>query len=253
MYYVPDITHKTGTATTILYYTVEHFVAQLVIKICRGVRCARLGGVEHRTLAQIAFNLRRLRDSWGISLSELARRAELSRGTLSRLESGRGNPTIDTLGTLARAFGVEVEEIVNDPESETCVVRAVEDAEEGWARGQAVSMRALDRMMGRAVADIYEARFEPEIRRSSQGHMPGAREYLFVVEGRLLVGPEGEESELGTGDYTRFAADRPHVYRAIGGPARALLIMSYLKTPSSEQEMQREVEHLISDSDRTGG
>jgi transcriptional regulator with XRE-family HTH domain len=203
--------------------------------------------MEQRLKVQIAFNLRRLRAERGVSLAEVARRAGVSRGTLTRLEAGEGNPTVDTLGTLARSLGVELEELLTDREAETLVVRPSQDA---WARGHAVSMRAIDRMLERAVVDVYEAVFEAGLRRESRGHVAGTREYLFVIEGRLLAGPEGEAVELEAGEYIRFAADRAHVYEAVGAPARALLMMSYLEAPSDRQEMQRELEHLVSERDR---
>ena len=45
----------------------------------------------------VAANLRRLRGGQGRSLSELARASGIAKATLSALEAGRGNPTIETL------------------------------------------------------------------------------------------------------------------------------------------------------------
>lgn len=41
-----------------------------------------------------------------MSAAELARRAGLSKATLSGLEAGRANPTIETLDALARVLAV---------------------------------------------------------------------------------------------------------------------------------------------------
>ena len=54
----------------------------------------------------VAANLRRLRGEQGRSLSELARASGIAKATLSALEAGRGNPTIETLSSLATALGV---------------------------------------------------------------------------------------------------------------------------------------------------
>ena len=45
----------------------------------------------------IAASLRRERERHGISLAELARRANLAKSTLSQLEAGVGNPSIETV------------------------------------------------------------------------------------------------------------------------------------------------------------
>src|SRR5690606_18662174 len=46
---------------------------------------------------RIAHSLRREREATGISVSELARRAGVSKATVSQLESGAGNPSVETL------------------------------------------------------------------------------------------------------------------------------------------------------------
>src|SRR5262245_57848445 len=65
-----------------------------------------VGGV--RAGEMLAANLRARRDEQGISLSELARRSGIAKGTLSQLESGTGNPTIETVFSLSNALGLPV-------------------------------------------------------------------------------------------------------------------------------------------------
>ena len=55
---------------------------------------------------QIAAALRRERARAGVSLTELARRAGIAKSTLSQLESGSGNPSVETLWALGTALGV---------------------------------------------------------------------------------------------------------------------------------------------------
>jgi transcriptional regulator with XRE-family HTH domain len=51
--------------------------------------------------------LREARGARRLSLSELARRADVDKGTVSRLESGRiTNPTTDTVAKLERALRI---------------------------------------------------------------------------------------------------------------------------------------------------
>ena len=54
----------------------------------------------------VAANIRTLRARQGLSMGQLAARAGMSKGTLSKLESGDGNPTLDTLAALASALSV---------------------------------------------------------------------------------------------------------------------------------------------------
>jgi len=54
------------------------------------------------------LRVRQLRERKGVSLRELARRADLGVATLSRIESGEANPRLSTLLQLAEVLGVFV-------------------------------------------------------------------------------------------------------------------------------------------------
>lgn len=204
--------------------------------------------MERSIGARIALNIRRVRLERYVSLGELSRTSGVSKGTLSALESGTGNPTVETLDSLADTLGVTVGTLVADEGTRPRVMRA----EQGeWVEGSAVGLRRVDRLLGRGMIDMYEATFAAGVRRESEGHAPGALEHLLITSGRLLVGPAAETSELGVGDRITFAGDRPHVYEAISGDAKAVLLISYVRPPSPDQELERELEHVLSEGDLT--
>jgi len=72
----------------------------------------------------IAAALRRERDRAGLSLSELAKRAGIAKSTLSQLESGAGNPSVETLWALGVALGVPFSRLVDPPGRAVQVIRA---------------------------------------------------------------------------------------------------------------------------------
>lgn len=59
-------------------------------------------------VARVAKRLKVLRGRHGLTQTELARRAGISRGYLSRLEIARQDPTLSVLEKLAKALGVKV-------------------------------------------------------------------------------------------------------------------------------------------------
>src|SRR5262249_29830605 len=77
-------------------------------------------------VAQIAATLRRERTRAGISLTELARRAGIAKSTLSQLESGSGNPSVETLWALGTALGVPFSRLVDAPRPAVRVIRCGE-------------------------------------------------------------------------------------------------------------------------------
>lgn len=57
-------------------------------------------------ISLIARSLVRERSRTGLSLAEVARRAGIAKSTLSQLESGNGNPSLETLWSLCVALDI---------------------------------------------------------------------------------------------------------------------------------------------------
>ena len=76
--------------------------------------------------ALIAASIRRERKRAGISLTELARRAGIAKSSLSQLESGNGNPSVETLWALGVALDVPFSRLVEAPQPKVRVIRAGE-------------------------------------------------------------------------------------------------------------------------------
>ena len=75
-------------------------------------------------LHTIAAALRRERERHGLSLAELARRAGIAKSTLSQLEAGAGNPSVETLWSLAVVLDVPFSRLLDPPAQPVQVVRA---------------------------------------------------------------------------------------------------------------------------------
>ena len=65
-----------------------------------------------RRASALATNVRRLRESHGLSLQQLADRAGLAKTTLFKIESGRSNPTLETMLALGEFFSVSIAELL---------------------------------------------------------------------------------------------------------------------------------------------
>lgn len=172
----------------------------------------------------LAGNLRALREQAGLSLSELARRSDIAKGTLSQLETGTGNPTIETVFSLSNALGVPVSSLLTERADPDVVL--VRSAGLDVLSSSAVDLRMLRRLDATdAVFELYDQRVRPGEVQSSTGH-PG-REHVIVISGQLRVGPPDAPYELGPGDYVCFPAQGPHIYETVGGPVASVLILEY--------------------------
>ncbi len=64
--------------------------------------------VEEKPHFGLGDKLRRLRMQEGWTQEEMARRAKVHHSVISRVESGKGNPTLKTIQKVADVLGVEI-------------------------------------------------------------------------------------------------------------------------------------------------
>jgi transcriptional regulator with XRE-family HTH domain len=170
----------------------------------------------------LAANLRRMRIARHLSLSGLAREMGVSKATLSGIENGRSNPTVETLAGLAHSLRTSIGELLQEPSlGEIRVVRAVRGEPADRA---GMPRRLLDAIPPGEAMEIAELVLAAGRRCEVSALASGARAHLYVRAGRLIAGPVERHTELAAGDYASFPADVPHVYEAPGRPARALLL-----------------------------
>src|SRR5215471_6865221 len=151
-------------------------------------------------VALIAVSLRRERARSGLSLTELARRAGIAKSTLSQLESGTGNPSVETLWALGVALDVPFSRLVDPARQVTRVIRAGEGPVI-YAERASYAATLLATCPPGARRDIYHIRVQPGDARLSDPHPPGSSEHVVLSTGRALVGLAGEPVELMPGDY----------------------------------------------------
>ncbi len=163
---------------------------------------------------RIGRTLRSHRTERGMSLGELARAAGLSKSILARIEADGGNPSVETLWRLSLALGVPMGTLLGADEGPR--VRRL-PARGGEAilgeSGMKSWMLHADGRVRRS--ELFELEFPAGTDHPGSPHLPGTEELVLCVSGRMRVGPEGEEEELGPGDAVLFAADTPHRYRAV--------------------------------------
>jgi transcriptional regulator with XRE-family HTH domain len=132
----------------------------------------------------------------------------MSKATLASVESGRSNPTVETLAALASALRVSLGELLEEPPlGEVRVVRA----------------GRLDQLEEPGVA-LAERAWEPHQVEEPEPAVAGTRVGLYVLEGKLIAGPVERATELAKGDYASFQIDVPHLFETERAGARALVL-----------------------------
>lgn len=174
----------------------------------------------------LAASVRRERERAGLSVSDLARRAGVSKSTLSQIEAEVGNPSLETLWALAMALDVPVSRLIGEPRVQVQVVRAGEGAaalsEQG---GYAATLLAA--CPPGVQRDVYRLEVRKGTVKVSRPHGHGTVEHVVLCSGKARLGPVDQAQVLEAGDYIRYSADTPHVFEAIGRDAVAVMLIEY--------------------------
>jgi transcriptional regulator with XRE-family HTH domain len=171
----------------------------------------------------LASNLRRLRIARHLSLSQLAQSTSLSKATLSGIENGHSNPTLETLTVLAGALHISVVELLQDTPAQDVHVVRVSNAQPWPTDGP--GQRPLEGTGNlRGSLEIVELALPPHNLHEPTPRTDESRDGVLVLQGKLIAGPAERITELTTGDYASFPTDIPHLYESGRTSTRALIL-----------------------------
>lgn len=163
--------------------------------------------------AAVARRITALRQQRGLSLTALAARAGIGKGTLSELEAGTRNPTLETLYALAGPLGVPLTGLVGDDTGRSVSDDAVD--------ARLLSVTTHD---DGGTTEVFWLTLTAGGTRVSPPHPSGTVEHLRLVRGVARVGEEGAEQELGPGSTTSWRGDVEHSYASPDGADGVLVI-----------------------------
>jgi transcriptional regulator with XRE-family HTH domain len=183
--------------------------------------------MSESVITVIAASLQRERHRAGLSLAETARRAGIAKSTLSQLESGTGNPSVETLWALCVALDVPFAQLIEPPQPKVQVIRAYEGKVVAAEHADYVA-KVLSSCPPNARRDLYLITAQPGQPRESEPHRPGVFEHVVLSSGRALVGIIEDPIELGPGDYVGYPGDVKHVFKALEADTVAVMISEHV-------------------------
>lgn len=168
-----------------------------------------------------------------MSVSSLARESGVSKSTISELERGIGNPSLDTLWALAKCLHVSLGALfmVQSGRGDTELRRLVEARVLARDGDQFIAQIMASWSTNGGEVELSIVTLAPGASRNSRGNAPDVVERAICVQGRVSVGPEGRDVLLEPGDMLTFRADQPHVYRAFDEPSRIVVVQQYPAMP----------------------
>lgn len=163
----------------------------------------------------VRARLRTLRQTLGLSLDEVAARANLSASTISRIETGKRTISLDVLLPLASALQVDLDELLDVRGDDDVVIHPVPSG-----TGDRISW-VLSRSTRGTV--VIKMRLEPTRHVPEQRVHPG-HDWFFVLEGRVRLLLGEREIVVEAGEAAEFATMTPHAMTAVDGPAELIMI-----------------------------
>ena len=173
--------------------------------------------------------VRELRKKSHRTLEQLSADSGVSRSMLSQIERGETNPTLAVGFRIARAFGISLGELVEDPSlSSTIEIIRGDDPAYLYRSDDNCHIRTLSPLQMEKDIEVYELRLAPSSELDSSPHYQGTREFITIQKGSARVRSENDERILKKNDSAHYRADVRHAIKNIGhGELVAFLVVTY--------------------------
>lgn len=176
--------------------------------------------------------LRQLRLRKKIALVDLGKHTGLSASMLSQLETGKMVPTLPTLARIAMVFDVGLDYFFDDSRRRKALAKVKNgerirfperpDVPQPSYFFECLAFSAHDKAV-----QAYLAEFPVHPGDETRLHLHEGSEFIYMLEGTLVVTHHGEEHTIEQGDSLYFDSSEPHGYRGSGEKgARAIVVTS---------------------------
>jgi transcriptional regulator with XRE-family HTH domain len=201
-------------------------------RVHAGHPAAHVPGGSSDYAASIGRVARRIRDELGLTLANVAQQAHISPGMLSRLETGRVSPSLETIVALAEVLGIRPALLLQDvgpPENGaqyTPAGQGLEVVRRGTRRGHTYQLLAAPR----GPRKEFEPFFVTLTDKSEvfPGFQHSGTEFIYILSGEMRYRHGRESYLLREGDSLTFRGDIAHgPERLIKMPIRMLSIIIY--------------------------
>jgi transcriptional regulator with XRE-family HTH domain len=158
-------------------------------------------------LSSLAESLREERSRAGLTLEQLAERADLSTAHLSRLESGDRQPSVAALISLSRALGVSMSTLLGERRGTPAIAAYPADRATHEANG--LTIAPCSGFPGSSTLEALQISISAD-RAPSEPARHRGEEWIYVVKGQLRLEFDGQVHLLHAGSTVHFDANRPH-------------------------------------------
>ncbi|CAA9480484.1 MAG: Transcriptional regulator SCO1200, Xre-family with cupin domain [uncultured Solirubrobacteraceae bacterium] len=161
--------------------------------------------------------LRELRTERGLTLQQVAERANIDVSTLSRLEAGKRRLALDHIPALAAALGVSADHLLGAGTPQDPRVHGTPRTHDGLTLWPLTNHAPAGGLHAYKVHISAERTTPPEVLGVHEGH-----DWLYVLNGRLRLLLGEDDHTIEAGEAVEFTTWTPHWFGAIDGPVELI-------------------------------
>lgn len=163
-------------------------------------------------VSRIGQSINKLRSNKNLTIEQLANNIGISRLTLSKIEHGDANPTINILWKICSELDITLAELV-DYKEEISLSKAnsVHDLESSDKSFKIDFVFREEKANSIETYRIYLS--ENNKTMLTEKHNSGSIEIVTVMKGKVLITIDDKEFELDEFDSLKFEADKNHSYK----------------------------------------
>lgn len=138
----------------------------------------------------LAENLIHLRKKKSWSQNQLAQAADIPRTTVTNMETGAANPSLNNLIKISNALKVGIEELLTTSRKEYQLIRAADIACARKKTGNATLYKLLpDKIRGMEIDKLVLQAGQYMV---GTPHIVGTKEYFYCIAGKIEITIQGE-------------------------------------------------------------
>lgn len=186
--------------------------------------------MQEDVFIQISKRIKSFRREKGITVQELATKADVSKGFISQIENSRTIPSLMVLIEIINALDIDLKSFFKDiviGKGKAPILVKRSDEYEYFEKEDAIGFhyhRIFTKSIKDATVDIVLLTLDPESSRPLV--TTDAFEYKYVISGKVMFNFEDQQIEFSQGDSILFDGRIPHSPQNIGTD-KAVMIAVY--------------------------
>ena len=174
-----------------------------------------------RLLRALGRNIYKARSNKRLTQQDFAKLCNLPRSTLSLLECGRSNPSLQTLTQVSEALNISINDLISTRKNFAWEILESDIKREEFDNGKVRVLRLLPAEV--TTINLQEIEIDECGKFTNSPKPQFSKEFLTVLTGDILLRLENSSTFINAGNSVHFRCDQTYSYENIGeDTARAI-------------------------------